>query len=360
MRRRAFVLVSSVTLLLVLGAGPVLACGGLVAPNGAVNLLRTTTLAGYRNGIEHYVTSFEFAGGGAEFGSIVPLPGIPTSVVRGGDWTLQRLLQEVQPVVPEAALFALGDQAGLRAQVILETKIDALEITVLKGGGDEVGRWARDNGFSLTPDAPEVLDFYAERSPIFMAARFDAEEARESGQGIGDGTPIHLTIPTDRPWVPLRILALGRQGLEPVEADIFLLTGSDRPPALLPSPAPAVLEELGRTGLFLARSEPASESLLADLRSDKGMKWIPKSSGMWLTYLRLNTRAEDLGYDLAIDVSGRGEPSPVDAGLRRPGQPVAPLAPAWWTLAGGLGLMAVLLGLAWKGRRSVRPTLRFP
>jgi Uncharacterized protein conserved in bacteria (DUF2330) len=360
MRRRAVILASSVVLLLVLGAGPALACGGLVAPNGTINLLRTSTLAGYRNGVEHYVTSFEFAGGGGEFGSIVPLPGIPTSVVRGGDWTLQRLVQEVQP--PQRLSFALADAAAApaAAEVILETKIDALEITVLRGGGDEVGQWAKEHGFALTPDAPEVLDFYAERSPIFMAARFDADEAAERGQAIGDGTPIHLTIPTDRPWVPLRILALGRQGLEPVEADVFLLTDAGRPPALLPSPAPAVLEQLGGTGLFLARSEPASELLLSDLRSDKGMKWIPQSSGMWLTYLRLNTTAESLGYDLAIDPSGTGQPSPVDAGLSRPGEPFVPVAPTWWTVVAGLGLLIVVTGLAWAGRRTALGTARLP
>src|SRR5918996_1948147 len=82
-------------------AGPALACGGLIGPNGAVNLLRTTTFAGYHDGIEHYVTSFEFAGGEGEFGSIVPLPGVPTDVVRGGDWTLQRLVQETSPA-PQA------------------------------------------------------------------------------------------------------------------------------------------------------------------------------------------------------------------------------------------------------------------
>src|SRR5436189_165330 len=68
------------------------ACGGLVAPNGTVRLLSTTTLAAWHDGVEHYVTSFKFAGDGqGEFGSIVPLPGIPTKVERGGDWTLQRL-----------------------------------------------------------------------------------------------------------------------------------------------------------------------------------------------------------------------------------------------------------------------------
>jgi len=53
-----------------LAVGPVLACGGLVAPNGSVNLVRTTTLAAYVDGVEHYVTSFEFTGaGGGKFGS---------------------------------------------------------------------------------------------------------------------------------------------------------------------------------------------------------------------------------------------------------------------------------------------------
>ncbi len=66
-------------------AVPAWACGGLVAPNGGINLVRTSTLAAYHDGVEHYVTSFEFNGeGGGEFGSIVPLPGVPTDVVKGG------------------------------------------------------------------------------------------------------------------------------------------------------------------------------------------------------------------------------------------------------------------------------------
>ncbi|MGH3848403.1 MAG: hypothetical protein ACRDRT_01645 [Pseudonocardiaceae bacterium] len=59
-------------------AGPALACGGLIGRNGSVNLVRTSTLAAYHEGIEHYVTSFEFAGSGGEFGSIIPLPDVPT------------------------------------------------------------------------------------------------------------------------------------------------------------------------------------------------------------------------------------------------------------------------------------------
>jgi len=82
----------------VVSTQPAAACAGLIGPNGAVNLLRTTTFAGYHDGIEHYVTSFKFQGGSGQFGSLVPLPGVPTLVEKGGDWTLQRLLRETDPV----------------------------------------------------------------------------------------------------------------------------------------------------------------------------------------------------------------------------------------------------------------------
>ena len=292
----------AVLLLLAIGAAPVLACGGLIGPNGAVNLLRTTTLAGYHDGEEHYVTAFQFAGGGGAFGSLTPLPGVPSKVEKGGDWTLQRLVRETEPI-PETALFAAG-AARDEAEVLMQVRIDALDVTVLRGGADEVGRWAKDNGFRLPPDAPEVLDFYAERSPIFLAAVFDADAAAERGQAVGDGTPVHVTIPTDNPWVPLRILALGKTGDERVDADVYLL--NDQRPALLPAPN-------GDNGLTLLNDEPASESLLADLQSDRGMDWVPNSA--WLSKVRIDASAAQLSFDLAIDASGAGAPSYVDAGL---------------------------------------------
>ena len=103
MRRVALFAVSVLTLVLV-AAAPAVACGGLVGENGTIQLTRTTTLAAYHDGVERYVTSFEFAGVGEEVGSIVPLPGVPTTVERGGDWTLQRLEQEVAPPALERAL----------------------------------------------------------------------------------------------------------------------------------------------------------------------------------------------------------------------------------------------------------------
>ena len=294
-----------------LSAMPALACGGLIGPNGAVNLLRTTTMAGYHDGAEHYVTAFQFAGGGGAFGSITPLPGIPSSVEKGGDWTLQRLVRETNPV-PEG-LFLAAAAASDKAEELMKVRIDALDVTVLRGGAGAVGQWATEHGFRLPPDAPEVLDFYAARSPIFLAAVFDADAAAQRGQSVGDGTPVHITIPTDNPWVPLRILALGKTATERVDADVYLLT--DRRPALLPVPT-------GTNGLALGHSAPATDGLLTDLRSDRGMGWIPSSA--WLTKVTIDAAAPQLSYDLAIDASGAGAPSRVMAGLALPGAVVAP------------------------------------
>jgi hypothetical protein len=328
-------------------AAPAWACGGLVNSNGTVTLVRTTTMAAYHRGVEHYVTSFEFAGGQGEFGSIIPLPGVPTKVIRGGDWTLQRLVQETQPQFEALALAGAVPAAAEDARVILKTEIDALDIVVLEGGGAAVGSWASDHGFFLPPDAPEVLDFYADRSPIFMAVRFDATRAAEQGLADGDGTPVHVVIPTTNPWVPLRILGLGAAADAPVEADVYLLT--DVQPATLPATlSPGAASRLPQgihPGLVLERSEPASTSLLADLRSDKGMDWLP-SSNMWLSYVRVDARAGDLDYDLAVDASGAGRPAPVAAGLdpeTTAGRTDASwFGPALWTSL----VLLVLLGVA--------------
>jgi hypothetical protein len=308
MRRLATVIATTMSALFLVAA-PAAACGGLIGPNGAVNLLRTTTFAAYHDGLEHYITAFEFAGGGEAFGSITPLPGVPSDVEKGGDWTLQRLLLETNPL-PQAAVFesrrfrADGDDV----EVLLETRIDALDITVLRGGGEAVAEWATERGFQLSDDAPGVLDFYAQRSPIFLAAVFDGQAAAERGQVVGDGTPVHITIPTPDPWVPLRILGLGKPADEIVQADIYLLT--DQQPTMLPAVRPI---GTSTNGLILDHSAHATAALLDDLRSDTGMGWVPQHG--WLTKIRVDARAGDLRYDLAIDATGRGTPSRVAAGL---------------------------------------------
>jgi hypothetical protein len=47
------------------------------------------------------------------------------------------------------------------------------------------------------------------------------------------------------------------------------------------------------------------------------MDWVPASA--WLSKVRIDAAAPQLGFDLAIDASGAGQPSRVMAGLDLPG-----------------------------------------
>jgi hypothetical protein len=80
---------------------------------------------------------------------------------------------------------------------------------------------------------------------------------------------------------------------------------------------------------------------------------------MWLSYLRVDARAGDLDYDLAIDASGAGQPSPVAAGLAPEGasDPAGASAygPAIWTAIAVLVLIGVAAGR--ERRRTGRPAV---
>jgi hypothetical protein len=349
---RRLAVAAIVAALVLVPVGNAFACGALLAPNGTISLTRTTTLAAYHDGVEHYLTSFEYAGqSSGDVGSIIPLPGIPSKVIKGGGWTLQRLVLETQPqpLAEDGAVFA-ASLAAPRATVILKTKIDSLDVTVLKGGSVAVGNWARDHGFFLPPDAPEVLDFYAQRSPIFMAVKFNAARAAAQGVLQGEGTPVDIVIPTPNPWVPLRILTLGLKPTQAAQADVYLLT--DRAPALLPQ-AVRPNGKPDQQGMIREVSETASRSLLDDLRSDERMGWIP--SNAWLTYLKIDTPASTLTNDLAIDASGYGHPDPVAAGFA----PLAPVLPtnvpiSWVGVFAVIGLaLAVVAARRGIGRQAV-------
>jgi hypothetical protein len=330
----------AVAVALVAAAPAAGACGFLVAPNGSVQLLRTSTLAAWDGEVERYVTNFEFASPETSFGSIIPLPGRPSHVGRAGDWTLQRLAEEVREV-DEVLLEATADTtaaADSGVEIILQTRVDSLDITVLGGGGSAVAEWANDNGFRLGEGAAELLDFYSDRSPFFLAARFDAAAAAADGFTSGDGIPVLVEMPTERPWVPLHILAFDKPAGEIVEADVFLLT-PNRP------------ELVHGRGLVLDRSEPASARLLTDLRSDENMEWVPAEA--WFSHLRLEVPAGELTYDLSVGADGT-PPSLLEAGLTRFDLSAEQLegfgftstveAPPWWLTAAMVALVAAVGG----------------
>ncbi|MEA2645534.1 MAG: hypothetical protein QOE92_617 [Chloroflexota bacterium] len=332
------------------------ACGGLIAPNGAIRLQRATTLVAWHDGVEHYMTSFSYQGTGfSDFGWIVPLPTVPDAVEEGGGWTLQRLNRETHPQPKEFLTTGLVANSA-SADVLMTTQVRALDITVLRGTGDEVKQWSKDNGFYLSPETAAHLGVYAKGSPIFMAAKYNVDRAQETGQRRGDGAPVLITMHTPRPWVPLEVLA---NGTSEVAADLYLLT--DNP--LYTGDLAAVLGESpegsfvpGAPGFAVKYQKRIDDQLFQDLSSDKNMGWVQPRSV--LTYMTLNAPATTVTYDMGVSDSGvihlaayGGHPMDVGLGVRDmkpvpapPGttQPQAFLGPGERTAL--LGLVA--LGLA--------------
>ncbi len=304
--RRQFLIPAIATtialILLAFQALPALACGGLIAPNGAIRLARAATLVAWHDGIERYMTSFTYQGDVSKLGWIVPLPAVPLKIEEGGGWTLQRLALEThpQPVFAQD-LQAAAPTAG-SVQVLQQVKIEALDIIVIKGSGQAVLDWAASNGFTLDGDTHDHLLAYAKGSPIFMAAKFDTSRARARHQLQGDGAPILITMKVPHIWIPIEVLALDDQQ---VQADIYLLTDkpvntSDMGAKIGQSAVGSFVP--GAPGMKLAFQEQMSPVLFHDLSTDRNMSWVRSDS--WLTYLSLDTPASAVNYDMGISSSG--------------------------------------------------------
>jgi hypothetical protein len=301
MLKRFAILVSALALF-VLQSQSALACGGLVAPNGAVRLSRATTLVAWHDGIEHYMTSFTYQGDVSNLGWIVPLPAVPIKIEEGGAWTLQRLFRETHPEPVSFFAQDTAQSASAGVEVLQQVKVEALNITVLRGSGQAVLDWATGNGFFLNGDTRAHLLGYANGSPIFMAAKYDTAAARARHQIQGDGAPVLITMKTAHPWVPLEVLALDGQQ---VQADIYFLTD-------MPINTSDVNVKIGQSavgsqvpgapGLQLAYQEQVNPTLFHDLSTDRNMSWVRQNS--WLSYLSLDAPDTAVTYDLGISSSG--------------------------------------------------------
>jgi hypothetical protein len=280
---------------------PAAACGGLIAPNGAIRLDRATTLVAWHDGVERYMTSFSYNGEATSFGWIVPLPAVPDKVEEGGGWTLQRLNRETHPQPPILALDFAASQAAGKAEVLQQVQVRALDITVLRGSGQAVLDWAAQNGFAVDAETRAHIIQYAKGSPVFMAAKYNADRAAKQRLIFGDGAPVLITMKIPHPWIPFEVLAAGQQ----VQADLYLL--SDKPVntsewrALIGASGVGTNVQ-GAEGFSLAFQEKMTDSLYKDLSTDKNMGWVRRDS--WLTYLTLNAPDSKVTYDMSVTPMG--------------------------------------------------------
>jgi hypothetical protein len=281
---------------------PAAACGGLIAPNGAIRLERATTLVAWHDGVERYMTSFSYNGEASSFGWIVPLPAVPEKVEEGGGWTLQRLFRETHPQPAILSLQFAGRALTADSAVVLQqVQVRALDITVLRGSGQAVLDWAAENGFAVDAETHAHVLQYAKGSPIFMAAKYNAGRAAKQRLIFGDGAPVLITMKIPHPWIPFEVLAAGQQ----VQADLYML--SDKPVntsewrALIGASGVGTKVQ-GAEGFSLEFQEKMTDSLYRDLSSDKNMSWVRRDS--WLTYLTLNAPDDKVTYDMSVTPMG--------------------------------------------------------
>src|SRR6266700_3416062 len=280
---------------------PAFACGALVAPNGSVRLARATTLVAWHDGVERYLTSFSYQGNFSNLGWIVPLPAVPMNIEEGGAWTLQRLELESHPI--KQTFGALEATASSNSATVLQqVKIEALNITVIRGSGSQVLNWATNNSFFLNDETRAHLLAYAKGSPIFLAAKYDTSTAKARGLLQGDGTPLLITMKTAHIWVPLEVLAIEGQQ---VQADLFLLT--DQPVytndvASMVGQSSVGSQVPGAPGFVVSFQEKLTPTLYHDLSTDRNMGWVSPDS--WLTYLTLDAPEPTVTYDLGVSSKG--------------------------------------------------------
>ena len=276
------------------------ACAGLIGSNGAVNLGRTTTLAAYHDGVEHYVTAFEFQGGGGEFGTLIPLPGVPTNVERGGAWTLQRL----------RARDAAAGRAGFAGDSALAPA--ARRRRGAAAGAHRRARHHRAQGRRRrTSRRGRRSTASASRRTRRRCSTSTRSAARSSSRRSSTATPPQRAASrsaTARPSTSrsrrrtrgcrCASSALGKQPDDRVDADVFLLT--DEQPALLPAPQRRPCADAQRAGDDARCSTTCAPTTA----------WAGCRSPAWLTKLR-------------IDSAGGGPELRPGGRRQRRGQPVA-------------------------------------
>jgi hypothetical protein len=327
---------------------PAAACGGLIAPNGAIRLDRATTLVAWHDGVERYMTSFSYNGSASSFGWIVPLPAVPEKVEEGGGWTLQRLVRETHPQPPIVSLQFAAAGAADSVEVLQQVQVKALDITVLRGSGQAVLDWAAGNGFAVDAETRAHILQYAKGSPVFMAAKYNAGRAQQQRLLFGDGAPVLITMKIAHPWIPFEVLAAGQQ----VQADLYLL--SDKPVntsewrALIGASGVGTSVQ-GAEGFTLDFQEKMTDSLYHDLSTDKNMGWVRRDS--WLTYLSLNAPDSKVTYDMSVTPMGVVKVAPfgtkpmaiVDGSGTQPlDAPTAPMGTATTLLVLGLVIGAAM------------------
>ncbi|MDQ3990689.1 MAG: DUF2330 domain-containing protein, partial [Actinomycetota bacterium] len=314
MIRRTAALAFAGAALAVIGAGPALACGGMVSPDGATELARFETLLVHDGATQQILTSVAYEtsreyGSGTEadegFAWLMPLPSPPE--VGAGDAAAIRSArsmtappprdEHVPPVMPLLCACGAADQGpgATGVDVLGRTVVEGLEFVTLGGErAGEMAAWMREEGFTFHDRQEPVLQGYLDRGWVVVAARI-----LPGAEPTGELTTVRFRFDTAEPVYPLAIAGADHGG-PPVRMSLYVATPYRPESATLP-------QTVVRPDDYADFPQPSDELQLrysAPLEGYRagileGATDLP--DGAWLSWYEASFDPETLDQDLRLD-----------------------------------------------------------
>lgn len=217
----SFVATAVVALFLASVSSPARACGGTFCDGGGQTQTGAVVMSVDQRGenilfvldgksVETHI-QIQYQGDAAHFAWVIPVPAIPAFQI-GSQALFDRLLTTTVPSygfgtrtgcpvsgTPSAPSTGTGAQ-GTDPHVVYKAAVGAYEIHVISGTkADDVQQWLVDHGYAPSADAPPILQKYLEEGYLFAAVKL------QNGVGVDQIHPIVITVPGDKPCVPLRL-----------------------------------------------------------------------------------------------------------------------------------------------------------
>ncbi len=194
----------------------------------------------FDGGHEDLLLQVKYEGPVAEFGWLIPVPGLPT-VEKGSMKCFYELSQYTQKYFDAGQRYGRNKSssygvAGIDSAAAPEPPVKVIEIKTV--GAYEIAvlstkdttaleKWLQEQHFSIPTNATAIIDEYVQRHWFFVAAKVNLQQDRQnlaaSAQGLSSGelNPLHIRFDTEQCVYPLKISAGNGR---PTEVQVYVLS----------------------------------------------------------------------------------------------------------------------------------------
>ena len=335
--------------LLLLPAGPALACGAFVSDSGRVELTGIEALLRWDGTTESLLVSVSFQTDDRKVGWLMPLPEAPE--IEEGD---RRLMDRAFAITAPPAEPSSDEGEGAGApqvggapgvDVIGRDTIGGLRFVTLSGGNaGDVGRWMRRHGFGFHDRQEPVLQGYLDRSWVIVAARVAPGKVP-----VASLLPVRFTFDTPEIVYPLAMAGSSHTDIY-LGMTLFVLTpfrpSSTTYPEVITEPARNLAPPLPGDQVHLRYAAPLGDDA-------RRMEATPETC---LTRYEARFQVDALTEDLVL--SRAADQTPIDyASLGNEGNGSWI---TWVAISVVLVTLAVVISLGMARRRRAEEAPRMP